>query len=451
MKQALIGIGSGLVAGGLALTLLFLGPLRVPEPEPTPVAQEEVSPEPTESTEPEPEPTVEPCSVKDLEEDPLVLSLQAQVINPVTGEVLFDRSSDVAARPASVQKLLVAAAALEVLGTNYRVITRVYQDRTDPGTIYFVGAGDPTLSRLTGDKQSVYRNAPKLEQLAALVNRSLGGQKVTRIVLDSSLFGGPTGEYQSVWDQRGLTDGYMSYVSALQVDGDRDNPAALSSKRSTEPVQRAGDWFKRALGAGAASAKLEIGTAALDAREIAQISSRPISEWISYMLRVSDNTLSESLARIISLDLGLDGSFSSLTTAVRLALKDTGLDLSQIQLEDGSGLSRYNQIPPSLVNQLLLKVSQGFSNWGLIQDSLPVAGESGSLSARFESMPGKVWAKTGWIRTGYTLAGYLQTPQNERLIFTVYNLGDSVTGENREAMDRLVQGFAECGLALADR
>jgi D-alanyl-D-alanine carboxypeptidase/D-alanyl-D-alanine-endopeptidase (penicillin-binding protein 4) len=60
-----------------------------------------------------------------------------------------------------------------------------------------------------------------------------------------------------------------------------------------------------------------------------------------------------------------------------------------------------------------------------------------------------VIAKTGWIRSGYTLAGYLETPGEVGLIFTVYNLGD-VTMENRDAMDDLVLGFYNCGTDLVD-
>ena len=59
-------------------------------------------------------------------------------------------------------------------------------------------------------------------------------------------------------------------------------------------------------------------------------------------------------------------------------------------------------------------------------------------------------AKTGWIRTGYSLAGYLETADDARLIFTVYNLGD-VTAANREAMDDLVMGFFDCGKNLVNR
>lgn len=454
MKQALIGIGSGLVVGGLVLALLLFGPLS-PNDNVETVATEstvsEVVEVATSSPVTESLPVLEPCSVQALEDDPAILQLQAEVRDAATGTVLYERSGNVSARAASVQKLLTAAAALQALGPNYTAITRVYQDQADKSVLYFVGAGDVTLTRLTGQKQSVYKNAPKLEVLAASTLRKLAGQLVSKIVLDSTLYGGPAGEYPADWDKRGLTEGYMSYVSALQVDGDRDNPSALSSKRSTDPVKRAGDWFKRALGATAASAVVSKGEAPANAVEIAQISSRPISDWINYMLQVSDNSLAEALARLVSLDQGFDGSPASFTNAFRSALATAQLDLTGVKIEDGSGLSRYNQVSPKLFNDLLTLVAKNQANLGEIRKGLPVSGSPGSLSGRFSELVGLVEAKTGWIRTGYTLSGYLKAEDESTLIFTAYNLGDSVSEANRDALDRLVAGFQACGLALANR
>lgn len=454
MKQALIGVGSGLVAGALVLTLLILGPLsgesdqvaETPSSSASPaISESEVVPEETA----EPEPTLEPCSVSELERDPGILQLQAEV-RDLSGKVLFERSSNVSARAASVQKLLIAAAAIEAFGRDYRVVTRVYKDPANPGKLYFVGAGDPTLSRLTGNSQSVYRQAAKLETLAAQVVRSLQGGKVTEIVLDSSLYGGASGDYLSVWDQRGLTEGYMAPVSSLMVDGDRDNPAALSSARSSDPVQRAGTWFKRALGAPANAAVLTKGVAPNSAIEVARVSSAPLSEWLNYMLKVSDNTLAEAIGRLLSLEMNLDGSSGSVDQAIKSALAGSGLDLTGVRLDDASGLSRYNQVPPKLINDLLAMVVSDQRGYGLIREGLPVAGQSGSLSSRFTDLAGKVAAKTGWIRTGYSLAGVLDSSDSP-LIFTVYNLGESVQASNRDAMDRLVAGFQACGLALSNR
>jgi D-alanyl-D-alanine carboxypeptidase/D-alanyl-D-alanine-endopeptidase (penicillin-binding protein 4) len=168
------------------------------------------------------------------------------------------------------------------------------------------------------------------------------------------------------------------------------------------------------------------------------------------MLVVSDNTLAEALARLVSLDTGLDGSFDSLTKAYTTALKNTGLDLTGLKVEDGSGLSKYNQVAPNQVNELLALIDEGYGDFEVILGGMPVSGTPGSLSYRFEDAVGSITAKTGWIRTGYTLAGFLVSPDQTRLRFTVYNLGD-VTTANREAMDDLVMGFYACGADLVNR
>lgn len=459
MKQILLGVAGGLATGLLVLTLLFVGPLAPVEDPPVapqsetekPAATLEAAPEATEEAVEQPsEPEQIQCSVAQLEDAPEILDLQAQVIDMASGNVLFDRGSETPARTASVLKLFTAAAALETLGPDYRITTRVYVDAANPEVIYLVGAGDVTLSRTARGVESVYRDAPKLEDLANQVARALPGQRFSQIILDSSLYGLPEGEYQDVWDRRGLSDGYMSYVSALQVDGDRDNPRVLSSERSTDPVGRAGEWFQEAIGEAAEQAELSVGLAPADAIEIASVQSAPMATWIDYMLLVSDNTLAEAMARLVSLDVGLDGSFASLTAAFQKALANASLDLSQIKIEDGSGLSRYNQVSPATVNELLKLIHSGYGQFDLIELGLPVAGTPGSLSARFGDAVGKVLAKTGWIRTGYTLSGFLYPEDGSKLGFTVYNLGD-VNLANRDAMDELVMGFFDCGLNLVNR
>jgi D-alanyl-D-alanine carboxypeptidase/D-alanyl-D-alanine-endopeptidase (penicillin-binding protein 4) len=459
MKHIFIGVSSGLAAGLVILLALFNGPWSL-EASPTPVATQTVSVEPEETQEPSPEPTEEvtaepqeeiiECSVSEFEDAEDILDLQAQVIDAETGEILFDRGSATPARAASLMKLFTAAAALETLGPNYRVTTRVYVDSLDPSIIYLVGAGDITLSRTGIGIDSVYDNAPDLADLANQISSWNSEQTFSQIVLDSSIYGSADGEYQSVWDQRGLTNGYMSPVSALQVDGDRDNPGAKDSPRSTDPVTRAGLWFQEALGESASAAVIAKGIAPPDAIEIASVLSARMSTWIDYMLVVSDNTLAEAISRLVSLDVGLNGSFSSLTQAYQRALRDTGLDLSGLIVEDGSGLSRYNQVAPETVNELLKLIDSGYGDFEIIRAGMPVAGTPGSLSARFDQAVGKITAKTGWIRTGYSLAGFLQPDDQNKLIFTVYNLGD-VQIKHREAMDALVMGFYNCGTTLVNR
>lgn len=485
---------SGAVGGGVVLALVIGGLSSGSETanvaEETPDETVEIEPDTpdTDDAEQEPEETeVEPplCSLEEIESDPRILQLQAAVLDPATDEMLYDIGAEIPSRTASVMKLLTAAAAIETLGPNYRVKTRVYADAEDPKKIYLVGAGDVTLSRTAPGQQSIYRDAPKLSSLGFQINQYVSElepiepeepeqpnqpnpvqpepepeeftQEITEIVLDSTLWGGVdgSGQWEKNWNPEGINDGWMSQTSALQVDGDREQPSRLTSQRSEAPVERAGIWFQEAIGENAQNAELSYGEAPADAVEIASVLSEPIKEWIRIMLLRSDNTIAEALARLVAYEVGLDGSdFDSLTGAYKTALSGTGLNTQGLLIEDGSGLSAYSQVSPKFIAELMDLVVSGYPSFEIILNSLPVAGESGSLENRFDEgetadAAGKVLAKTGWIRTGYTLAGTMTAKDGTELVFAVYNLGD-VSIPNREALDELVYGIYDCGADLGN-
>jgi D-alanyl-D-alanine carboxypeptidase/D-alanyl-D-alanine-endopeptidase (penicillin-binding protein 4) len=173
------------------------------------------------------------------------------------------------------------------------------------------------------------------------------------------------------------------------------------------------------------------------------------------MLRVSDNSLAEALGRVASIKYGLDGSMASLNTLYKKVLKARGLVVSQISIVDGSGLSKLNLVPAALINDLLVLVNQGVGDYEALEAGLPVSGQSGSLKSRFATgskieTKGKVFAKTGYIRTGYSLAGFLIAKDGSELIFTVYNLADQASANHRLAMDNLVYRFYQCGANLSN-
>lgn len=444
-----VGIGA---LSGAAVLALIIGGFSVggstnnnaqPQPSESASASVSASPSPT---------SARMCSVAEQAADPLLANLSAVVINPATDEILFDRNAQTPAATASVMKLLTAAAALETLGPNYRAETRVYQDATDPSTIILVGGGDPTLSRTAAGVQSVYVDAPKLSTLALNVNQRLAGTPISKIILDSSMFQGAS--WESSWERSEQTQGYMSEVTALQVDGDRANPSKETSARSTNPVGNAGRFFKTALGESASAATVVKGALPASAKEIAKVVSQPISKWINHMLQVSDNTQAEALARLVSLDMGFDGSFASIGPAFKKALANTGLDLSAVTIRDGSGLSDFNAVSPKVIADLMKLVINNTSNLGVINQGLPVSGESGSLANRFKGdnvdAAGKIFAKTGWIKKGYTLGGYLKAADGTTLTFAVYALGN-VSDSTKQAIDNLVTGFYRCGDTLSNQ
>jgi D-alanyl-D-alanine carboxypeptidase/D-alanyl-D-alanine-endopeptidase (penicillin-binding protein 4) len=443
-RQIAIGAATGLI-----LLALIIGGFTLAAPKSS-------GPTNTPTNTPTDTPTVTPttdgrdCSIAELALDDRLVGLHAQVMNPATNEVLFDVQGDVPAQTASVMKLLTATAALQVLGPNFRVQTKVYADLDNPGHIVIVGAGDPTLSRVRAGVQSVYKDAPKLADLAVQINDWARSTPITNITLDSTYF---EAEY---WDtdnpESERTIGYQSIVTALQVDGDRANPTAQTSPRSLDPVNAAGVALKKAIGPLAASATLTQGQAGENLLEIASVRSQPISKWIEHMLRVSDNTEAEFLARLVTKQLGYDGSRDWVEDSLKEALTRAGLNTQDLQLRDGSGSNEWNRVPATFINALLKKVLNEEGDLGIIKRALPIAAETGSLANRFKGdnidAAGKIFAKTGWTKSEYSLAGIIKAKDGTDLVFSIAAIGN-VNATAKDAIDNLATGIYRCGNTLS--
>lgn len=394
------------------------------------------------------------CSVADRAADGRLAAMQAQVINATTGEVLYDRGGTTPSRTASVMKVLTSAAALSVLGPDYRATTTVVKG-SEPGSVVLVGGGDVTLSRTPSGTETVYPGAAHLDELAAQVRAAWDADPsnppLTKLVLDASYFGGD--EWQPTWDLVEREDGYMSNITALQVDGDRDDPTANTSWRSADPIARAGDAFADELGG---ISVIERGTAPAGAAQLGQVASPTVAQLVDKALVVSDNTVAEMLARLVAIETGAGNTFAAINQGVLQGLSAYGLDTAGITIVDGSGLSDDNAVPPSYLTRLFVKINAREGNLGVLMDGLPVSGQRGSLSYsdRFAGdnavADGAVSAKTGWIETGYTLSGVIRAQDGSTLTFAVYALGD-VSDDTKQAIDTLTTGFFLCGDNLSNQ
>ncbi len=415
------------------------------------------TPTPTTPT-PTPRPTVHAvarsCSIAAAARDPRLLAFQGAVLNARTGQQLFARGATKASRTASVLKVLTTAAALHVLGPDYRLTTKVVAGKV-LGEIVLVGGGDVTLSRTPAGSTPYYSGAAHLATLAAQVKAAWAvdpahkRQRITRIVLDSSYFGGPS--WQPSWDVAERIQGTTPNMTALMVDGDRDNAYDTVSHRSTDPVGRAGTAFASYFG----SVSVTRGVAPAGAKVLGAVHSQPVSTLVKQTLIVSDNTLAEALARVTAIVSGAGNTFSAEQAGTIGALQYYGVDTTGIRVVDGSGLSNDNAVPPDYLTKLLVKVLHRDGALGALYDGLPIAGRTGSLSYsdRFQGAAaradGQVHAKTGWIDTGYTLAGIIHAKDGTPLTFAFYALGHISEG-TKYALDELTADAWACGAKLSN-
>src|SRR5699024_5594998 len=177
-----------------------------------------------------------------LAKDQRLGSPRIHVIDAVTGRVIFDLAGSDPAPTASVLKVLTSAAALELLGPDYRACTRVVAG-AGPDEVVVVGGGDLTLTRTPTGFSTFYPGAAHVDDLARHVRAARSAQgrgPIGQLSLDAGAFSGPVwlADWND-WSNR-VEDGNMPYITALEVDADRDDPTAGYVSRGTDPVTRAG-------------------------------------------------------------------------------------------------------------------------------------------------------------------------------------------------------------------
>lgn len=113
------------------------------------------------------------------------------------------------------------------------------------------------------------------------------------------------------------------------------------------------------------------------------------------------------------------GSWETGRLAVMDTMTEAGIGTEGFFVADGSGLSRENKCTARQMVSLLTFAHH--NNWGkMFHDNLSMAGVDGSLKKRLTDHPGRVFAKTGTMRSVRALAGYVDQKDGQpRYAFAV--------------------------------
>ncbi|MFC0626970.1 D-alanyl-D-alanine carboxypeptidase/D-alanyl-D-alanine endopeptidase [Kribbella deserti] len=367
------------------------------------------------------------------------------------GRQLYAKGAGTTYVPASTLKVLTTLGSLAALGPDHKFTTKVVS--TGGTSLVLVGGGDPLLvSRRP--KAPGYPKLANLPDLASATAKALKAKKVASVTVgyDASLFSGPAINHK--WQPNYVPEGIAGPTSALWVDQGRNTPGL--AKRAASPSQAAARKFVAALLQLGIKANLgKPVKAPATASLVAQVQSPPLSAVAGYVNLHSDNDGAEVLLRHIGLGIRSDGSYQGGIAALRTTLTRLGLTLGAARIEDGSGLSRTNAVPLSLLaGALRLAADPAHPELRSLLPGLPVAAFNGSLAERFITAgtaagQGYVRAKTGTLTGVHSLAGFVRTRSGTMLAFVVAT--DSVQPSNaleaRAALDRAAAALAACGCA----
>lgn len=398
-----------------------------------------------------------------------------------SGRVLAAQHAHQGLLPASVQKLLTTAAALDLLGPEFRYQTVLYLNGSIEsgvlrGDLILRGSGDPTFGSPSWD------GPDPLRQWA----QELAKQGITRIqgriIGDDNVF--DNRPYADGWDVDYLTSQFthglgfavsgLSYhdnyvvvrVAATQPGAPprvRQEPMAYLhlENRAVTAARRYGEALGMERAFGSESLRL-YGTVPVGYQRTLEL---PVANPTRYTLEafrqylvaegirveadlvdvddlpspprydraqpllVHTSAPLEEIVRLINRrshnfyaeqlfrTLSPDGTAEGAARRIQAFLRRQGIDTQGLSIRDGSGLSRKNLVPPVVLGELLRAMHHHPAR-EVFLTSLPQGGERRStLEVRLHNVP--VRAKTGSLMHVRTLCGYTTTADGRMVAFAL--------------------------------
>ena len=418
------------------------------------------------------------------------------------GAVILSHNGDDLLNPASNVKLFTAAAALAVLGPDYRYETEFLLDDSPqagrPRTLYIRGKGDPSITT---------------ERLYAIVSELFHGglREVGDIVLDDSWF--DPERLAPGFDQENSDRAYMAPTGALSLNwntitvylrgGERigsgasvelepaseyfaieksvSTAARLGRRfsvqseqwgdkqkiivRGTVPLDRGGSiavWrkidnppiyfgytLKRMFADHGIKVKgrVRLGMAPQNGKLLYVSQSETFDLILKRLNKVSSNFVAEQLIKTLAAEQkGPPGSFVNGIQVVEEFLeKQVGIPRGSYVMRNGSGLNDANRFSAAQITRLLRVMYERFPLAPEFLSSLGIAGKDGTLRYRFEGSDavGRLRGKTGTLEKISSLSGYVQSAGGEKFCFAV------IVNDYPGRSGPVVQGLDALGVAVA--
>lgn len=391
------------------------------------------------------------------------------VIDSANTDVIYHYRESTPMLLASNMKLLTSYAAVQNLGANFTWKTtlsyngKVKQDNLD-GNLYLIGGGDPTLSTqsVTNLFMTLKHNGINTIQGNLILDNHIFNQNVP----SSELYPEPYASY-SVDPKSLIIDENISTL-ALRIKANKitfdtyrsaklkfDNqlklinskfacndlsdyvninksraPTPKSKKQKTSDFVLTGNvpascdgkninfylldnnQYNRLL-VGLIlkqqriklKGKILIENAPASTTPIAEISSPPLAQVMWQMNKQSNNLYAKSM--LLSLGAYRSANDATYENAKNIYYRtfNQSLNFPELKVENGSGLSRYEQLSATHMTALLYAMYHDKESANFI-NSLPTPGESGTLQTEFGRYKTQLHAKTGSLSDTKAYSGY---------------------------------------------
>ena len=366
-------------------------------------------------------------------------------------EVVFSLNPERRMVPASLTKIVTAAAAFELLNPQYQFRTQLLTDGVRKGdllegSLYIKGGGDPSFT------------AGKLPALIRFLStqgiRCLKGN----VIIDNSRFDDPIFDTSAQvkhliqsWDRKGYPL-FLNFEPARQFSArlERAIRSVTTPKRDrdfvvycnmNQPDLWTGYKFLSYLRTAGieVSGSVERGVSPPQAKLITEVRS-PLADIISQMMKASSNYYAEMLTRNLAVTNGQTSATSQEGINKILEFMDhVGIARSDYLIRSAAGFSNQNSISALNLSKVLNHMKEEKAIFWLFKNSFAIAGVDGTLKYRMKHTPAqqKVFAKTGYLKQIVGLAGYAAQADGRLITFVFMYNGPRSAHTVQNAFDRL--------------
>lgn len=356
-----------------------------------------------------------------------------------TGQLLYSYNGETRLTPASNMKLFTAAAALELLGPQYRFDTEIWTDGAVKwnglvGNLYLKGKGDPTLLSKDFDQLAKRLKSKGIHYVSGdLVGDDTWYDDV-RYSIDlpwsdeaeyygaqiSALTAAPDEDYDAGTIRIDITpakkeneppiirvfpklDLFKVHNFATTVSDPEKSSLKISREHGTNELIVEGEipietetfkewvsvWdtsnyalslFEKSLKDNGIKliGKTGIGSVPIKSELLTKHSSIKLSELMVPFMKLSNNTHAEVLIKEMGKVKGNEGSWSAGIQADIEVLEKLGVPVQKMVIRDASGVSHMNLVEADIITKLLYNIQD--AKWfGDFYHSLPVSGVNDKL------------------------------------------------------------------------
>lgn len=280
------------------------------------------------------------------------------------------------------------------------------------------------ISALNLNENLIYFEATPGKKVGERIHFSVGPAARYVTVVNNALTG-PAGSKSTLTFERERGRNLITLNGKLPIDvATKDNlPFGVTIEDPSRFAATALSDFLRAAGIEIAPEPCDGPPTPKDAVLVAEHVSAPLSVYLKRLNKPSDNLMAECLLKTVGAlqqGVGSGGESGTACQTARAWFESIGLDLTELNQADGSGLSRTNYVSPRNLVRLLTYLHTR-PDFQVFYDSLPIAGVDGSLRRRMKGTPAEknCHAKTGYVSHASSLSGYVTTRDGEPLVFSI--------------------------------